>query len=855
MTTRQPLQPLPPPPANIVTTRHTRLTTQSANGKMAVEAQADEDLGSVSGLSSLENDADEFEKLMIQNARDERRLNEALHGRPQAFRKARTHPRVGLTMDNLERNNARDAGPSGGSNAQVTFHSPPSSNGSARSDPAIHAPPTWGRKSRSNRNWLRTITYEGEQQQQQTPVAHDAGHGHYDPDYQRHAEGATTPNGVRRSVEDSPLSHKSSKHGTPRNDQSAEWDLTFELNEASMIASTPYIPRSTKLDDIRQREMESLREQREAAARQEGVPETSPEQTRPRSSSSKSTINHDKNSTTTTPAEPATQTAPSPQKRPQRSNSWKSIGKSQPVTGTAKEDSHVAMYKSAENIAAVDLDAQASTDKSKPAKRVPHRREDSQDLLRRLARVSHTPSPVQATASRPQTALTKERGGSSQSVNVKEQPAVQESEAKVVDKEQAQEKDTGQPASAPDRPTQQDTIEERPRELKDIPDLRPKPQSEDFDATPIPVERSLLNPKTPVVTGAWVDTPGPRTLQKDPVTSRSRSQSPSKRSPRKPSVSTEATTSTVEQSLHTVTTQIIRPQLPTSALQALVDEAKSSGRRPSADFGDSTLNSLEELITDAPDAAVDEDTLQGLQLPTATPRNEAERQRQQELLHLHRMNDRLRAARSSIRDASRGMKRVEDQVEHVEEDAQGNKIHVIRQECPCAASDTIAHEFSLRRWSKSLFWQDRLKALRQSSNSRMKTLGGLTGLGLFLTLFFVWWLSEEIACEFYCHHAYAHSSSHPFGVNLDAPVYPFVIPTLVYRNFIRIWWIPIYTSISWLMTSIFGTREERTTILRGVVEEGLRATATATRHWASGRHSQVAEEMGWDLGMEGDERI
>jgi hypothetical protein len=35
----------------------------------------------------------------------------------------------------------------------------------------------------------------------------------------------------------------------------------MDLNEALLIASTPYIPRNTALDDIRQREIESLKEQ------------------------------------------------------------------------------------------------------------------------------------------------------------------------------------------------------------------------------------------------------------------------------------------------------------------------------------------------------------------------------------------------------------------------------------------------------------------------------------------------------------------------------------------------------------------------------------------------------------------
>jgi hypothetical protein len=676
-------------------------------------AQEDmQDAASVgSALSELENDAeDEFEKRMIQNARDERRLSQALGARPQAFRKARTHPRVGLTLDNLERNNA-----AAGTDAHVKFESPPSSTGSARSDPAIHAPATWGRKSRSNRNWMRTITYEEEQQQQQqqTPApADDTIHNHYD------EADAHVP---RRSVEDSPLSHK----GTPRNDQSQEWDLTFELNEASMIASTPYIPRSTVLDDIRQREIESVKEQAAATARLERIRQGSPEHTRRRASSTR-TVDTVNSSIRTT--EQVTQPSPSPKRRLRtRTHSWQSIGKAQPVTGMGKEDPPVAMYKSAENIATVDREV-VVTAQAMPPRRIPNRREDSQDLLRRLARVSNTPSPRQVAPSRPESAPPGLLDSASQT-GVTE---TTQSESKPASVEETHASAEVPNAAAATSTAQQD--ENEPKE-GEAPQAEAAANTEQADATPMPKERPVLNPKTPVVTGAWVDTPGPRTVQRPSVTSRSRSQSPMKGSPRKQRLSDKAEALPVEP---------VRPQLPKSALQALVDEAKSQGRRPSADFGDSTINSLEDLIAPSAESPMDEDTLQGLQLPTETPRNEAERQRQQELLHLHRMNDRLRAARTSIRDASRGMKRVEDQVEHVEEGENGEKVKVLSRTCPCTI-DGHVQSFSMVRWWRSLFWEQRLKTLRQRSNSWWRVWGGLTGLSIFLILFFTWWISEEIA--------------------------------------------------------------------------------------------------------------
>ncbi|PZD40062.1 hypothetical protein A1F97_05390 [Pyrenophora tritici-repentis] len=835
MTTRQPLQPLSPPSANLGNTRYAHLeraaTSRRTNGNRAMEERNHHqenmhDAESVvSGLSSLENDADEFERLMIQNERDERRLSQALGSRPQAFRKARTHPRVGLTLENLERNNAAASGMS----AQPKFDSPPSS-GSARSGPAIHAPATWGRKGRTSASWMRTITYEEEQQQ---------------------ADDAMNNN--------SPLSHKTSIHGTPRIDQSQEWDLTFELNEASMIASTPYIPRSTKLDDIRQREIEAQKEQAITAAQPERVREPSPIQTTRRPPSMR-TLDSVADSTAT--ADTTAQAQSSSKTRRARTKSWQLMGKSQPVTGMGSEDPPVAMYKSAENIAAVDREVIA-TAKNGPAKRMPYRREDSQDLLRRLARVSNTPSPQRVEPSRPST-------------------SVNSSQTLPPDAERAQSEDKETPSEAP-VPAAESEPEPAGSKAESLPEQEPEESLPDndaeyvhVDATPLPKERPVLNAKTPVVTGAWVDTPGPRTTSR-PVTSEgasSRSLSPRKSSPKgslRSKASSERPASipeAPEEAPPNPPTGVIRPKVSTSALQAVVDSAKSQGRRESADYGDSTINSLEELITPLPNSPPpEEDTLQGLPLPTSTPRNEAERQRQQEALHLHRMADHLRATRTSLRDASRGMKRVEDQIVHVEEGENGERIAVISASCPCTSSFHHMQAFSMWQWWKSLFWEQELKTSRYTSHSGWRVCGGLTGLSIFLIALFMWWVGEEIACEIYCHPTYAYSTPYPFSVQPNAPKYPYVIPTLVYRSCIRDWWVPISSFFGWIATTIwgciFGFQDAAQGV--GVAYAGGGAAGYAARssvgvgggvrenRWVSEEAARLMEEKGWEASMFNDE--
>ncbi|KAL6711170.1 hypothetical protein ACN47E_005701 [Coniothyrium glycines] len=788
----------------------------------------------VSDLSALEHDADDFDRLMIQHARDERRLSEARHGRVQAFRKARTHPRVGLTMDNLERNTARhDAAPATSARAQL--QSPPSSSGSTRSDPTVHAPASWGRKGRPNRNWMRTIPH-AEEQQRTPEAADDTIHGQAD-------DGANVP---RRSVEDSPLSHKSSVQGTPQHDRSQDWDLTFELNEASMIASTPYIPRTrnTALDDIRQREIESLEEQVVATARVEAVQEGSPEHVRrPRSSAAKTTDGA--NSGTSPSKQPAPEVASLEKRLHTRTKSWQSIGKSQPVTGTGKEKSPMALYKSAENVVAVEYNAIATAQPSPPV-RAPYRREDSQDLLRRLARVSNTPSPARVVAARPQSAPVRPPNSSSQT------GAETTTTASPDNKYLAREKPT-EPASTKLPSTDADVkSSETQRVTVSTESLaQPETEAEDVDATPAPIERSILNPKTPVVTGAWVDTPGPRTARKFDTRSRSPSKSPRKRSPRRsePSEQVVATGATERPEADAI--EAVRPSLPSSALQALVQEAKASGRRSSADYGDSTINSLEELITPLPegtDVEPEDDTLQGIQLPTSTPRNEAERRRQQEAQQLHSMNAKLRAARTSIRHASRGMQRVEERVEHVEED-----VGTVRTK---AITNIHQHEVTLWSLVKNTFWHEPTRLERQQSRSRWKVFGGLTPFSILLLCLVTWGVAEMLACDQFCQPQYARSSNRAFAVDPNAPEFPFVIPTLTFRTLIGPWLPSSLLSLLWWFITTIGTwfsdltswTSRRTVLDHQPILKGMDYSATAQSYWASS--TQIVEDADWGSMMD-----
>lgn len=866
MSAHQSLDPLSPISSNLIGAKYAFITKVSAiDGIHAMGERAHDDgtysSGSMSGLTSLENDTDDFGKLMIRNTRDERRLNETLRGNVQPFRKARPHPRVGLTLENLERNNGLDS-PGPGIGGQRHFDSPGSEHSSERSDPALRPPTDWGRKGRHRKDWLKRITSSDSlKTTEQKPV--EPGEEGSETIYPRqtvytgdqspriHAWANSTADIPLPSVEDRPLSRRSSNPGTPppsrrRNttlDRFQEWDMNEEFTAASLLASTPAIvSRNTALDDIRQREIESLKDRAITTTRLDRIHETAPQETkRVRSSSRASLLSLNSQSNGAGTTEQTTQAPKESESKPLTlTGSMRSKGKSPIIGGDGGEaiaNSPIVVYKSAQTVGVVDLGIQANAETS--PKRPGHRREDSHDLLKRLARVtSLSPSPARTTASRPPSTASLQQENIPPT-NVEEKTSAQD----LMSASQQEEAPPEVPEKSRRRSLQfKDIPKDTPRETAKpelLQALSQEARAEDVDVTPAPVEETLLSTKTPVVTGAWIDTPGPRTDRHAVFnalnSSSRRSKSPTKGSPKKTSPQKKNSDQAVEASRAPVERR--EPSLPASALAAIVGEAKSTrrGRVNDEEYGDSTIDSLEDIMSPRVEHRttldLDEDTLQGLQLPASAPRNQAERQRQQEIRALHNMNARLRAARTSIRDASRGMKRVEHQVDSVETGEELPREPCKR--CGCVAGGR-------RSLSLSSLWSG-FKRLFYDRNGGGRW--GFTCLGLSLLVFFTWFFTETALCNAYCHPMYAQTMD-GFGVDPDAPRLPFVTVTVLSRPF-RWLWKPIVGSLVWAGKAIY----QSFAVGEGVRTAGTRRAARFTTRI----FSQATAES--DLSMADDEYL
>jgi hypothetical protein len=107
---------------------------------------------------------------------------------------------------------------------------------------------------------------------------------------------------------------------------------------------------------------------------------------------------------------------------------------------------------------------------------------------------------------------------------------------------------------------------------------------------------------------------------------------------------------------------------PKSVLEEIVRDAR---RDPTGAFGDATIQSLEDIVhpnTDPTDTTLTFDANGGYDdavddLDLGRTLTQAEKDRRQEDLAIEAMNKHLRAARTSIKDADRGLQRVENKWE------------------------------------------------------------------------------------------------------------------------------------------------------------------------------------------------
>lgn len=660
------------------------LRDAEARAKAMEESSQESD--SESGISNLDHLTENFTGEVSQHAKDLARVNGAMKSDAKVFTKARLSNRVGLTVENLTRRN--------GSNESLSSARGAGSTSSKSSNPSLNVPSKWGRKARPGRDWLNRINNKSGRLTGDTSKRTTADTTLLEePDQQELLEEwvTTAAEGLSPPEDQQPPQISASRDSTPtaanRNkpmERVAEWEINdddFTGRSLQVSDSPPIRVRNATVDRVLEREIDSLAKRAVTTNRLGELREKTPEEHLGRRLHSQSA--EDLSRSVMESDRETLRRRRSSLKFPLKpfvdDKSYSSI--SGAVLGSGGDpipDSPITIYRSTSDVSSIDNGQSGNMDDERgSSQRPPHERGDSRDLLRKLARVSsHSPTSVKEGPS-PET----HRGTTTENIEHHEEPA---SFSPV----------TNQPA--------QEAANENYDGNDQLPDVKiekPKPAQN----TPRP-SKSSVDLKTPLVTGAWIDTPLPTGSRGLPLPT-----------PVNLEDDRDFTMDNEDQTRKIATTDLIRklnpnilssrpklnsqrplkdtgPLLPKSALESILAAAKSNpqptsqskrgwnsdSEDPTLDLGDSTIQSLEEILHDdpnfstvlsqSPSSSPEDENLTEEQKPEdsvqgdhseAEPLTYDQKSRFSELQSYARQISRLGNVGPSIRDAKRRLANLE----------------------------------------------------------------------------------------------------------------------------------------------------------------------------------------------------
>ncbi|KAL9617791.1 MAG: hypothetical protein Q9160_007445 [Pyrenula sp. 1 TL-2023] len=728
-----------------------------------------------SDMSFLENLTDQVlaAKLTphaLDRAKDRARLERALQRDSPMFERIRSN-RDPLGRTNLHPGNSQEE-------ANSTNGSSGGSVSSGRLDAPLNVPRNWGNKAKPQKGWLKriyspngSVTNEDSSTSQvdwtaaaadvPLPTAEDGSSA-------RGASSTPTSIAPKRSL-----------------DRIRQWELNdFTAQSLQVSQSPPVRQRNTVLHDIRDREISSV-EKRAVTTNRLG-------EIRRRESHEHLSV-------------------PRPI----------SVGADQPVIEDIKRaediapatldlkgmgepipDTPIVIYRG-QGMVNGSANGNTFNEKGKENRRPTHKREDSHDSLRRLAR-AFSQSP---------------------------RPSSSEEDWSLVAKDEK--------ADAPNgKSTAQPTTSSKALEQVDPADSTPqKPEQPTAARTPIVVgawQDTLLSNtvktekqqaaepqhlKTPHVTGGWIDTPLANARRHAPTRTRTPVEEADEDAVQKADDPLQelAKIPSEEQSCPVPQAQPDNSQgpstalLPRSALESLLDRAKVNRQVPLEDrndtlnLGDATIDSLEDLLT-LDNADMTALIRMGAQLDASDLQNEASPVFGTETELLERLGTKLDRLRTNIHDARKGISKLEHQVSNANGQAESGAPRSPSkgpcQTCGCPSSSLTSPRnpalFPANTAQKVYlaFPIPRIMQDRKPNHWAPR----LTLLGCLVCFLAVWFLSEKVTCAYYCHPLYAEFYSWPLE---PEPMPGVALPTMLWRWVVRPWLRPIL-SILWPVIKAVG---------------------------------------------------
>lgn len=307
--------------------------------------------------------------------------------------------------------------------------------------------------------------------------------------------------------------------------------------------------------------------------------------------------------------------------------------------------------------------------------------------------------------------------------------------------------------------------------------------------------QSRIYEKTPVVTGAWIDTP---------VTERSAQPSehlsngvdsaatkytePAKRA--EPEEAPQQDKPSQQEKFHAdqkARRPLIKPNLPKSGLETVIEDVKAD--KGSYALGDDTIESLQEILNEQPTEPKAEEEENGEFEKAILDKLESAKPEERDATDFGGLNEKLNSLVQNIGEVKKGLNSLED---HLSRDS-----HVSSRPLPPNGGRKARHIHTGENCETcGAYSDDRLFVAipfprlwkRDPVARRIRP----TRLGWGILISTIWFLIESTMCDYYCH---------PFVSNVcqgnclmySAPRFPFVLPTMLWR----------WSNLSAILTPLF----------------------------------------------------
>ncbi|MCJ1466582.1 hypothetical protein MMC07_005202 [Pseudocyphellaria aurata] len=799
---------------------------------------------SESAISNLDNLSENLAGKISQHAKDVARINGATKRDAKVFTKARSSNKVGQSLENLKRRN--------GSNESLSSALGAGSTSSKGSNSSLNVPYIWGKKAKPGLGLRGSINNKSGRLTGDKPQIENAGATILEEQDQKElledwvttAAESVNPSKDIQSLQQPSASRKSTPMAASRKkslESVAEWEINdddFTGRSLQVSDSPPIRARNAGIDRVLEREIDNVAKRAVTTSRLGALQQkTSEDHLGRRSYSqsaedlSKSRIENDRETVRHRRASLKFPLKPFVEDKSYSSISGAVLGS----RGDRIPDSPITIYRRTSDVSSTDNGQSSNMDGGKGSGHRPLHERGDYDLLRKFARAS-SQSPMS----------TKEELS----------PDLQREPSPTENIEPGEEPSTF--TGATDRPGR--AAEEVDGNGKDhLPEVKIGKPIQD---TPLP-SKSNADLKTPLITGAWIDTPLPTGRRGLPMPTLINIEDDK-----------EFTMSNGDQSRKIATTDLIRklnptilstrpklnsqrplkdtgPLLPKSALESILAAAKSASQPTfrrnrssnsnsdseelTLDLGDSTIQSLEDILHEdsqfptvlslpppSPSLPQDDYTTES-QKPEdsfskddhteAEPLMSAQKSRLSELQSYARQMSRLGNVGPSIRDARRRLSNLEKAISKSVSDLPSKSLE-IQNGCDEAGE---FHDFI---WPCERCGCPGRKDLDPYNMTPVKTTvpisvpkfckwqnddwrPRLTWLGLATLIGCMWWIGEWVACELYCHPEFANKTF-GYGVDITSPRPPFVLFKVIdrlCRNFSII--RPFYIFFSMLVRTVF----------------------------------------------------